>query len=111
MILESSSGDHLDCFFAGDVVEYSRLEASLLAGTTERAVGGTGATLVAMLDEADSDNVTEAGELVEWRSASSSDLMSDEISTLKAGWDKSGKGSVRGYRSSVKLCCHAPWEC
>lgn len=65
MILESSSGDHFDCFLAGDCVENSWLEESLLAGTTVRAVGGTGATLVAALDEADSDNGTDAGELVE----------------------------------------------
>lgn len=89
MIFESSSGDHLDCLLAGDWVGNSRPEDSRFAGTTERAVGGTGATLVATLDEADSDNVTDAGELVEWPSSSSGALMSDEISTLKAeGWDQ-----------------------
>jgi len=80
-------------------------------------VGGTGATLVATLDEADSDNGTDAGELVEWVSSSSRDLMSDEISTLTLsdereiwlmddsddGRDADGSSDVRGNWTTVDI--------
>ena len=87
MILVSSSGDHLDCFLAGDCEGYSCVDDSpLLAGTTERAaVGGTGATLVVTLDGADSDKVTEVAELVDWPSSSSRALSNVEISTVSDG--------------------------
>jgi hypothetical protein len=85
MILASSSGDHFDCFFAGDWVEKSCVVASLLAGTAERAAGSTGATLVAILEEMESDGVSDAEELVESASSSSSGLSNDEISTLGGG--------------------------
>ena len=85
MIFASSSGDHLDCFFAGDWIEWSWLEDSLFAGTAGRGWGGgRGATLVATLDGADSDRDIEAGELVDRPSSSSSGLSSDEISTMRA---------------------------
>lgn len=83
MILASSSGDHLDCFFAGDWVGRSWLVESLLAGTAERGCGGRGATVVATLDGTDADRDTEEGELVDWPSSSSVDLSSDEISTVE----------------------------
>ncbi len=82
MILASSSGYHLDCFLAGDGVMKSWLADNLFAGTAHRGWGGTGATLVATLDDNDSDLDTDAGELVDRPSSSSVDLRSDEISTL-----------------------------
>jgi len=83
MILASSSGDHLDCFFAGDWAGCSRLDDSLLAGTADRGWGGgSGATLVATLDGIDNDREIEAAEMVDWMSSSSLALSRDEISTV-----------------------------
>lgn len=65
MILVSSSGDHLDCFLAGDWMGWSSLDKSLFAGTAERGCCGKGATLVVTLDGADPERETEAGELTE----------------------------------------------
>ncbi len=85
MIFASSSGDHLDCFFAGDWRGWSWLEESRLAGTADRGWGGRGATLVATLDGTEPDRDTEAGELVDRPSSSSFGLSSDEISTMRVG--------------------------
>jgi hypothetical protein len=103
MILASSSGDHLDCFFAGDWIGWSWVEDSLFAGTADRGWGGRGATLVATLDGTDPDRDTEAGELVDRPSSSSFGLSSDEISTVRAGtrrcWlESSGGGAGAGGR-------------
>jgi hypothetical protein len=86
MIFASSSGDHLDCFFAGDWIGWSWLENSRFAGTADRGWGGgRGATLMEMLDGTDSDRDTEAGELVDRLSSSSFGLRSEEISTVRDG--------------------------
>lgn len=61
---------------------WSWVEDRRFAGTAERGCGGTGATLVATLDGADSERDTEVRELTDWLSSSSFDLSSDEISTM-----------------------------
>ena len=114
MIFASSSGDHLDCFFAGDWTERSWLEDCRLAGTADRGWdGGRGATLVATLDGPESDRDTDAGELVDRPSSSSFGLSNDEISTVRAGFGcclerrgaegKAGLQVVLPYNSE-KLC-------
>lgn len=85
MIFESSSGDHFDCFFAGDWTASSWLVNDLLAGTAERGWGGKGATLVVTLDCTESDRETVDGEEVDWPSSSDVDLSSDGISTMIDG--------------------------
>lgn len=107
MIFVSSSGDHFDCFLAGECEAKSWLDDSRFAGTAERAVVGTGATLVATLDCADSDWETDAGELMERRSSSSVDLSNDEISTMNESTGTVINRSVEQSLGRVSLCSHA----
>ena len=81
MILSSSSGDHLDCFLAGDSDGWTPW--SLFVGTVAAAVSGVGSDVVdataVVGTEGERD---EAGTEVVDRASSSSCLRSSEISTL-----------------------------
>jgi hypothetical protein len=108
MILASSSGDHLDCFLAGEAPTPTwSWPDSRFAGTEDRVdgwvvEGGKGATLVATLDGTDSERELVAlneGELVDWPASSSLASRRDEISTMRDGKKRgegSGGGSGRG---------------
>ncbi len=87
MIRASSSGDHFDCFFAGDW--RSVLEACLFAGTVGLSAAGAGPVpivVVALEGMEAAERDTEAGEAedLERESSSSFGLRSCEISTVVA---------------------------
>jgi hypothetical protein len=89
MILVSSSGDHFDCFLAGDCPTKSCEDACLFAGIVGRRLASKAPvpTVVAVLEGTDVvERETEAGEAEERvsrpSSSSSLGLSSSEISTL-----------------------------
>ncbi len=83
----SSSGDHLDCFFAGDWKSVPRVEAVLFAGMLVLVTVGAEPvpTVVAALEGMDvAEREAETGEVEDRDGASSSFLgfRRSEISTL-----------------------------
>lgn len=80
----SSSGDHLDCFLAGDSQELnSAVLAGLLAGMTEEVVMSVRFDDDAALGKAESDRPNDCGEHGLCGDSLSSCLMSREISTVE----------------------------
>jgi hypothetical protein len=84
MIFASSSGDHFDCFLAGDSDGWAWPLDSLLAGTAD-AGGGCGARpgVDTTLRGTEIERDDSAAELVvEWLSSSSLGFSNNEISTV-----------------------------
>lgn len=89
MILASSSGDHFDCFLAGDSEGWAWLPERRFAGMEE--VGGgcgvrPGVDTTLRGTEAERDDGGAEGR-VAWWSSSSLGLSSNEISTV-ADWER-----------------------
>jgi hypothetical protein len=87
MMRASSSGDHFDCFFAGDWKSVPRDDAPLFVGMVVLAMAGPEPvpTVVAALEGMEvAERAAEAGEVEDRDGASSSSLgfRRSEISTL-----------------------------
>lgn len=99
MIFASSSGDHFDCFFAGDSEEASSVVlAGRLAGITEEEEVNAVLEDSATLEGAESDRANDRGEVGFCDDSSSFGSRSREISTVEEwcqdwpqGWEDVGR--------------------
>lgn len=103
MIFSSSSGDHLDCFLAGDSAGW--VPCCLLVGTQAAAGMGVDWAVVdatAMVGT-DAERDDSGIEVVDRASSSSSGLRSSEISTLSE-YERYQTGELWGLRSTQSMC-------
>ena len=94
MILVSSSGDHLDCFLAGDSVRWAPVAEDLLDGTVAAIDSGVEFAVVEVATVAGTEAEREetGPDAVDCTSSSSLALRSSEISTLAEVDQREGNG-------------------